>query len=121
MALPTVAIVLQLLEFNDKVGVDVTWGLITLLFEDELSALIIARFDLNLLALCFRLACLRIVLNHVPLVLDLLDRSIVELFQRAADRDNDILWRPRSWLIQSPETIRKDALLSISATDGAVL
>ena len=73
MALPSIQLVRQLPELDDEVGINVTWGLISLLFEDKLCALVVARLDLDLLHLCCRLACLGVMLHDVSLVLNSLD------------------------------------------------
>ena len=121
MALPSVQFVRQLSELDDEVGINVARGLVTLLLEDKLCALVVARLDLDLLHLCCRLACLGVVLHDVSLVLHSLDRPIVKLFQCAIDSDNDVLRRSGSRLVQAPKTVSKDALLSISAIKGTVL
>ena len=62
MTLPTIAVVRQLLEFDDEIRINMTRSLVTHLFEHKLSTLGKAWLDFNLLDLSFRNARLGIML-----------------------------------------------------------
>ena len=90
MALPPVHLVGHLSELDHEVGIDVTRSLVSLLPEDELSALREARLDLDLLDLGLSGASFGVMLDDLALVLDLFDGAIVELLERAVHCDDYI-------------------------------
>ena len=111
----------QLLEFNDQVCVNVTGGLVALLFEDQLSALREAWPHFNLLYFSRGLSSFGIELDDISLVGSLLDRATVEFFESAFECDNDIgrlCWLRR---IQAAKTVSEDALLHITTGNVTVL
>ena len=121
MALPPVHLVGHLPELDHQVGIDVAWGLVSLLPEDELAAFREARLDLNLLDLGLSSACFSVMLDDLALVLYLLDGAIVELLERAVHCDDYIAGCTGSRLVQTAKAISEDARLGVSAVERPVI
>ena len=106
---------LHLLELDDQVGSDVPSGLMTKLLEYKLCALIETRLHLDLLHLALELDALSIMLHDSLLVVDLLDRAVVELLEAAVECDNDVLRLASFRLFQATKAVREDARVDVSA------
>mmetsp|Transcript_43594 Transcript_43594/g.57759 ORF Transcript_43594/g.57759 Transcript_43594/m.57759 type:complete len:200 (-) Transcript_43594:358-957(-) len=116
-----IALMLNLLDLDDKVGSDVARRLVAHLLEDKLGALAEARLDLHLLDRAARVDRFRVVVHHFALVVDLFHRAVIQLFQGAVDRDNDVFRLGCFRRIEAAHSIREDTLLHVAAVDGARL
>ena len=121
MSLSAVITVLNLLEFYDQIGMNVTWSLVAHLLEDKFSALREAWLHFNLLSLSISLQRLGVVNHNLPREVDLLDSTVVELFKSALNGYDDINGLVRFSLVESTLAIGKDALLHIASLVVTVL
>ena len=97
-----------------------TRSLVSHLFEHKLSAFREAWLDLNLLSVALVNASLCIMLNNFLSVIDLLNRAIEKLFERALSGNDDITRSTSSLLIQASKAVSKDALLRIRAINCSI-
>ena len=74
-----------------------------------------------MLSVWLKLDCLSIVLDYVPTILNLLDRAIVQLFERAVKSDDDVFGLSCLGLLQASIAIVENALLSIVSVNSTVL
>ena len=113
MTLSTIDLVLILREFDNQVGIYVTWRLMTHLLEDKLGTLRKAGLDLDHLLGSLDLSRLCIMLNYVSIVVDVLNGAIIELSKCTVKSFNNVFGLRCFVLIQATKPIAEDALLNI--------